>query len=409
MEKLNDNWAVKGTDFNDFCSELSDLKDRTSFVPFNLCELSVVTPSDVEITTKKGNAAFPMKIHHGEEVAKSTCIGKDNITAKQVSYEEFMHSVENGNLMFLKGTQLIFSSESLYKTLAQRIGFNGSALTNGTCRYQRDALVGALLYEKATHAKACVRTVNGSKKVFSMATSSYQEIPSTIVLDIVDEIKKMPEGSSVQCKSWEISQNIIILNLEFPEIAKEMNEAYGLPDEWVPGVRIVTSDTADSSLLIYSTWRNNSKKNSSVIIQNKVERQHRGKDKTETVISEIIEDAKISIFAEFFRYPETMAALLMTDIDHGDEIELIRSVAKQISLKKAIKNKELYAEIMKDMESKIDPTISYTAYDICSLFLDLPSHFKDMPERRLRDLANVCGKAPFAKYPYKKEAQSLIA
>ena len=104
-----------------------------------------------------------------------------------------------------------------------------------------------------------------------------------------------------------------------------------------------------------------------------------------------------------------MAALLMTDIDHGDEIELIRSVAKQISLKKAIKNKELYAEIMKDMESKIDPTISYTAYDICSLFLDLPSHFKEMSERRLRDLANVCGKAPFAKYPYKKEAQSLIA
>ena len=82
MEKLNDNWVVKGTDFNDFCSELSDLKDRTSFVPFNLCELSVVTPSDVEITTKRGNIAFSMKIHHGEEVAKNTCIGKDNITAK---------------------------------------------------------------------------------------------------------------------------------------------------------------------------------------------------------------------------------------------------------------------------------------------------------------------------------------
>jgi HKD family nuclease len=287
-----------------------------------------------------------------------------------------------------------------------RFGLSGEFLL--TPKLARDLMV-ADRFKMDLGVTAIVRSTsdNKAKKIFTILSDKYTHINQLVLFDIIKQIEDAGEMGECKCFRWEISNFFTKLYVEFPKKAEELSGLYGLSREMIPGIMITTSDTGDASFAVRGTWR--AEGSNSLIVNSEVKRKHIG----DIDIVKIIDDISKDIFAEYAKLPEALCELMAKDVTdpawdlktsagikaNQTEIEnTFKTVFKRIGVVKAIgkKTEKILRQAMMD---EIDPSIRYTAYDICMLIMSLPERVVFMDKNKdIALLQKACGQAPFADY-----------
>lgn len=298
-----------------------------------------------------------------------------------------------------------FTSGSALQTM-DRFGISGDCLL--TPCIERDLLI-AKRFEKDLGVTAIVRRSEDGrfKKIFSILSEKYAHIDQTVLFDIIKQIEDAGEMGECKCFRWEVSNFFTKLYVEFPKKAEELSGLYGLKREMIPGIMITTSDTGDASFAVKGTWRATG--SNSLVVNSEVKRKHVG----DVDITKIIDDMSKEIFAEYAKLPEAMCNLMMHDVTdpawdlktsagikaNQAEIEnTLKTVFKRLGIVKAI-GKKTEKVLRQAMMDEIDPSLRYTAYDMCMLIMSLPERVVFMDKNKdISMLQKACGQAPFVDY-----------
>ena len=168
---------------------------------------------------------------------------------------------------------------------------------------------------------------------------------------------------------------------------------------------ILKSDVGYSSLRIIGTWRYKN----SISIADEVSRKHCG----EFDVDELIKNAKIKIFGKYTELPERLCELMLLDITnpswkkypYDDFIKMnnnaicesIKNIFKELGIAKAIQKKNEKA-LLQCVLNEVDPEMSYTAYDICLLIMNIPSKVIGLNKNYGDAITKIVGMAPYLDY-----------
>jgi len=430
MDIILDNFEEGGASLLRFENALKELDQNTYAVPVNGKDITVIYIPD-KITYSNGGVLEEQVINTKEDILSTKSIRVNIFHPNELfSYSESgRQTVKTGSLkikniiyhpnaeqlieellvtrtiLCVKG-KFYLTSEVLDKTLYQRIDMNGRGILNHTML--RAAHI-AELFNTSDEGIMIVRKTNGVAKVFSILSSKYVHIKQSVLMDIVKNIDPNKELGHVYCRKWGITNHLAYAYLEFPDKAEEVRDTYKLKDDLVPGLLISKSDIGFGAIRISGTWR----KGSSISVFQTVSRKQSGNFE----VGDIIEEAVIKIYGEYTLLPERLCELMTIDITDSnwfiklkleDAIEknqiacaeAIRTVFNQIHLKKVIQGKREKA-VYEELCSVIDPTLSYTAYDICVMILGLSELIPDLNKFYEIPLMECISKAPYVEYKNK--------
>lgn len=305
-----------------------------------------------------------------------------------------------------------FISPNALQTL-DRFGISGSHVS--TPCYERDANI-AKAFSKNLPVTVVFRSVNNSRKIFSILSDKYEHIKQDILFDVIEKIKVDGEMGEPKCYNWKVTNFTTELYIEFPEKAEELSKIYSLKHVMIPGILMVTSDTGDSSFKVFGTWR--MKGHNSISINSEVKRKHIGKIDINTVLTDI----ENNIFEEYAKLPERLCELMGEDLtdaswdltsETGIEKnrkmieEIIKETFKKLGIVKTV-GKKVEKKLREELLAEFDYTVPYTSYDIATTIMSLPertliihestSNKKRENSRDLALLQKVCAKAPFIDY-----------
>ncbi len=163
-----------------------------------------------------------------------------------------------------------------------------------------------------------------------------------------------------------VDHNISSCKLLFTDLREELADIYKLPDEYVPGIVIQTSDTGWSANRIGAYWQS---KGSSFINANEyIYMKHKGKVSLDDILDELP-----NLFLKYQNTLKKFAKLLTIEI--SQPISVLKKACKHIGIaKKHTKMlvNEFEAELSALSGKGSEPKV--TAYDICRKILSLPSH-----------------------------------
>lgn len=414
---LKEDFQVIGNDLNE-CKELiSEMTDHTKFEKINSAALGILSYVPVETSRKVNfyqlnpdnlptdNPNLTLN-HFRAGVSKEAIL-------KRGDFQFLIDETENiSKLAFLNNNRmannLYFASPNAFASM-EGFGLKGSFLS--TPSVERDLII-AKQFKREKNITLVSRNITttvgakkvSTKKIFAIHSERYTEVSQMEIFNLIDKIISEEIFGKVRCSRWVVNHFITLIELEFPEKAKEICESYGLPNNFIPGIRITTSDTGNSSFRITGTWRIHN----SLTLTNEVAKRHSG----EINISEIIDDVDKEIFADYVKIPEALCDLMMKNVTPSDidlslasdqkkNKDIIKSTIKatfsELGLVKAI-GKKTEAVIKKLMLDEIDASMSYTAYDIAMQILTLPERLEGLSKNTADALAKAIAKAPFCKY-----------
>lgn len=299
-----------------------------------------------------------------------------------------------------------FTSKSTLQTM-DRFGMSGTFLS--TPCLERDLMI-AKRFEKDLGITAIIRTSDSKqyKKMFAILSDKYVPIDQMILFDIIKEIETVSDLGKCVCHKWEVNNFFTRLYVEFPEKATELATLYGIP-KMIPGILITTSDTGDASFAVRGTWRANG---SSAVALTHAEVKHKHSGKLN--VAKIVDEVSSTIFADYAKLPDALCKLMSQDItDSAWDLktsagvmanqaameEVIKTAFKRLGITKAV-GKKIEKLLCQGMLDEVNPSIRYTAYDVCMAFMSLPERLifsgKDVPDTTL--LQKACGQAPFIDY-----------
>lgn len=374
--------------------DIRDKDDKLIAADANVIETIYLSPMNLPTDNPANPLNSQLKIFRAPSTMHSLMDEWVNKTKLGIMYNE-----RNGSQTFY------YTSGSALQTM-DRFGLSGEFLL--TPKLARDLMV-ADRFKMDLGVTAIVRSTsdNKAKKIFTILSDKYTHINQLVLFDIIKQIEDAGEMGECKCFRWEISNFFTKLYVEFPKKAEELSGLYGLSREMIPGIMITTSDTGDASFAVRGTWR--AEGSNSLIVNSEVKRKHIG----DIDIVKIIDDISKDIFAEYAKLPEALCELMAKDVTdpawdlktsagikaNQTEIEnTFKTVFKRIGVVKAIgkKTEKILRQAMMD---EIDPSIRYTAYDICMLIMSLPERVVFMDKNKdIALLQKACGQAPFADY-----------
>ena len=204
--------------------------------------------------------------------------------------------------------------------------------------------------------------------------------------------------------------------LEFPEKAEEVKKTYKLKDDFIPGLLISKSDVGLGSVRISGCWR----KDNAFTIFDTVRKEHSGTFD----INDVIDEAADRIFGNYTKLPERLCELMLIDITDPNWFtkysleeareknisacsSVIKNIFKQINLKGAIQKKRERA-IFEELVSALDPDIRYTAYDLCTLIMEIPARITGISSIYMEELMKTVGKTPYVSYEAEEDEKIMI-
>lgn len=393
---LHDAWAVSGTDKDTLYKTLKELSDATITIPVNSSNIEILTIRDADDTL---NAYL-----HNSKGATNVAIPMDVLTRDYGATPELIsETMKSSFLMFKVGKYIFFATKKVLKTLSQRAG---SALCDFaernelSIRFPRDTGYMNYMCVVPSACQMLVRKLNGASKVYAVFTDRYKMLPQyPLIKDMIESFEKeMGECSILYYNVDHFNTEVIV---EFPEKAKDFVKVYSLPDQVVPGLRIHLSDTGESSFIIDGTIR----VGRTVIYVPGAEysRAHtRNADFTE-----MREYVGKHIFAEYTKIPDRLLELLQIPV--VDPAGCIRKVFESCEFKKIL-GAAASTACLDALVASVNPGLSYTAYDIASMFLEEGQNMERFPngkdpsadKRRCADslskLRNLFAKAVFYRY-----------
>lgn len=257
------------------------------------------------------------------------------------------------------------------------------------------------------------RSCNGEKKVFAIRSARYASIDQQIIFDVINAIEDTC-GTSVKWESHTIGNLVTEVIVSLPNVAKELATEYRLPINYTPCLMLVTSDTGDSSFIVYETWKHGN----NFVFGGCLSRKHTG----EFDEIEFAESVKENIFDKLRNFPEKLAEAALIEISpfglsltpSGAAIgcnvnaanwkKVIKNISKYIGLTKEV-SKKTEMEITNMLIEEFDPTSFVSLYDAISEFLKLPERLIGIGEAKKRRLQRCVMKAAY--YRPEPEATAL--
>ncbi len=408
---LLDGWVATGKDYEEFKNLLTELADCTNFVRVNPVEISVLSLISVNEEKARFYELEPCNTGMPQETPRIRSLPIQKVLEKG-NYEQLLsETFTNVKALFFSDGNVFFPAEKVITKSLFQFGAGGSKM--GTPSYERDLYISSL-FRDAKKSTFVIREIAGVKKLVSILSSKYKALPQSALCEIVEALQYVDDFGKMETHKWIMSNWTSEIYIEFPEKAEEIREYYGLKDEFVPGLWFKTSDTGDSSVKIYPTWR---RKNSTIFDESTaVKRIHSGTVKLSDIISNVIEQA----FKEYSRMPEAMANLMaqsITDpsldftktrdvIKNKECIErVIRNAFKELKIVKAI-GKGYEMKLREQLCAEFSGSIRYTAYDIATAIMSLPERLEGVNPETKHNLESAVAGAPYIKYYVDKETSA---
>lgn len=383
---LNDKMMLCGIDFDKFADALQDIESATYVTEGYTDAVSLLSyiredaPNDgliMSITSKDTLSEYKPRLVR---------IKRDTLELNGVDAPLLHELMHDSKLMMQIGgvgqqaNDFYLTTRALCRDLGARAALAGDAMYNPSLERDRHIMY---CYLNSQKCKFVVRGNNdGVKaihKIFAMPSTTYCYIPQTVILDIKKSLER--ELGKAVCESWSITHFFTEIFLTFPEKANDLCEVYELPDEFIPGIRICTSDTGDSGLIVEPFWTTDKKK----AYLKRTEREHRGKFSSEEFLKNFMGD----IIPLYTKWPAKLAELLTIDIPEPEAA--VEKVLQMVHAEKILGKKRTNA-LLETLNCEL--AISHcTAYDIAMFFLNLPTRY-DGDIFITQKLEELAGKIP---------------
>ena len=422
---LLDSFIRTGSDVEDFENLLKEVEEHVSFVRCESAELSLLSyvPRDDDVSNghigffelDPQNLASPttMSINdYCKHVAGSYRRVLENKILAKGEFEDLIKELKNDTRLaiYIKPNDVYFTSNNI---IAMMDRFDmAKGFLKKPC-FERDAVI-AKQFSDNHDCTLCVKSINGVKKIFSIASGKYTPLNQRILLDIIDMLSKSGGMGKPKCHLWEITHYKSSIYVEFPDKAKEISELYGFEEELIPGIWMATSDTSNCSLKIRGTWR----RKNSITLFGEVGHRHIG----DIDIKKIIDDVEKNIFSQYTKLPDALCDLMAIDlIDSTVDVttgagqdanraaikSTLKSIFKEINMIKAIGRKRAKS-LFDGLVDEFDASINYTAYDIAISILTIPERVNNVNPLIKENLQKACGLAPYANYKNISDEESII-
>lgn len=406
MNFLSDHFYRHGSSLTEFYEELEKIADNTRIRKVTANQLEVLSVND----EKSDNNNIVCNRHVFEEYANyvdsfNVCLDRKTILGDDIDLQDdvyhhskTMFALYDENKYAIK--TFLPTSLMMLPTLGMRLGL-GSAIQ--TPSIERDKFIARLMGEMGEKKITLVSHVDEeNEKIFAVLSDEYTYIPQTIIRSIISNIEKDGKLGKPECVGWYIDNEFTQVNLVFPEYAEDIKDTYNmLPHNIIPGIQIMSSDMAKCALFVRGVWYK-THAGGGYIIQNEVSKTHKG----EVDLTDIQKRIEASIFDEYTKLPEQLIDLMKVNVtektakpkENQKSIqECIKKVFKEMELTKIIgkKNEVLLREYFL---SEIDETISYTAYDIAMMIVELPDRIDGITTATRNRFAKACNKAIYYDY-----------
>jgi hypothetical protein len=266
------------------------------------------------------------------------------------------------------------------RDLGARANLLGEAIYDPTD--ERDTYLMSRYVKHPSEAYAIIRfnkTENSTiHKIFALPSMTYCPISQTALLTIIKSLSD--ELGNIDCRRWHIDHNLTRIYVTFPEAAEDMCKTYNLPNKFVPGVMLETSDTGDCSLRAIAYWESLASVHHPHFGSANIgyyEQVHRGNIN----IADIVNGIADKIMPQYIAFPKRMAELLTIDIPDAEAG--IEATMKTAGIEKAIGKKRtrmLLEAILRNNEG----LENMTAYDMVMLFMEASHDYindKDYKEK----------------------------
>ena len=379
---LRDEWEATGNDYEGFSKLLTELSDCTSFVR--------VDPTEVTVLSL---ASLDENYAHFYELLPCYAGAPQKVQGRRLSLQRVLEKGDHAKLL-----EETFS----------RVGTLFFA-------YERDLYI-SRLFKGARKCTFIVREIAKVKKLVAILSAKYKALPQSALCEIIDALRGVSDFGEMKVYRWAITNWTSNIYIEFPEKAAEIRDYYSLPDDFIPGLWLMTSDTGESSVQIYPTWRRGS--SISFVEKASVRRVHSGKVELSDIIDKVVKKA----FSEYSRMPEALCSLMRQNItDDAWDVSTIKGARQnQKAVENAIKNafRELditkaigkgYEKSLKEqLCAEISGKIRYTAYDIATMIMSLPERLEGVNKETLHKLESAVAYAPYTTYCSKAEELTLV-
>lgn len=409
-KKLLDKWSASGSDVESFNEAVKDLSDATYVSVVRAGNLKLLSKTESDVPSALG--VFVLDPNNLWEIDPTGAFflkrGKiKREIFEKVNAEELVKEYENSTKLLIQSDgKILFTSLNLCPTFGLRTQMGGDATL--TPSIGRDIhFAERLKVNEDEEISLIIRNAGGVRKAFAALSGTYTYEPQTLMSDTLKRVSDGGVLGKMECHHWSLNNQIGEIFVEFPEKAAEISAIYDLEDELVPGLYIAKSDVGECSITIRATWR----VGSSIIILDELKRKHSGKIDVE----KIMEDVDKIVFSKYTKLPEKLCELMTVNITDPtwkktlstSKFEsankkavnaAIKSVFKQIGLVDAT-TKKIEKQLYEALCDEIDPSITYTAYDIAMMIMQLPERrIVGLSKAYIDPLAKACGKAPYVKY-----------
>jgi hypothetical protein len=411
IEKILDNFTVKGTNFEDFKNESQAMADITKDVVIKGGDIIFLSLCDIKERQIPGKAMF--YVLSEEYISDFLLQGKPlrigTIPVENIG-EELLEEIRNttGLIAVINNDKYIVSDIAI-PTLSLRASVSGNMSINRQNLIRNLHFADAII-SKNENIHFVYREIEGVKetgdkyivrKIFAALGSQFCAVPQTIITDAANIVADEGVLGTVNTREWLIDHEFTDLYLEFPDVAEELCTSYKLPDEVTPGVFMCTSDVGSSSIIARGVFR----KGRSYVITDEVMIKHVGNIVPEDVVKRINDE----IFPNIRKLPETLALLIGEEIadyskldltkekDAGKNFNAVLNLLEKTSKKvlKGVLPAKRQKALLECMADEINSTIKYTLYDIAIDFISVPDRVEGLDNVTLTELRKACAKVPF--------------
>lgn len=411
---LKDGFYVEGSEIIDFEEETQKMVDCT--------KLKDVTSAQVEflaycsVPSAQRVDAYPFYRLTEESIERFL-----NGESLSVSYIKKTYApdlleecVGTSQLLCIVDGEKYLVSEYAIPTLTIRASVGGDRTINRVNLIRNLHLADGFLSKGNEHAKLLYRENDkGIKKIFAFLGNYYHIMPQTILGDVVNFIEDEAILGRMEVKDWKIDHRFSHIYVEFPEGAEDFKDIYKIPDEIVPGISILTSDTGCSSLSVRGTYRIKG----TVITFCEYLKKHTSEITAEDILKTVDE----KVFTDVRKLPETLVRLMSPILDYSKvdvktevggikNLEKFKDLAEE-TLKKSVSDigKKRIKKILEQLMEEIAEDMPYSFYDLAIMLMDLQTRVTGLDRETESNFKKGLAKIPYVlEKLMKKEDIKLV-
>ena len=385
---LTDGFRASGTNMQKFEELLKQIDDCTSALPVDMTSISFASLQETE---DQNHLIFKMIDAPQTIAGRLPALRKmsiEKLEQRNVSQEIIEETRKGSRLFMVLDNAGYWTSGNLSLGIAARADLQGDGAYS-PCDELYSLLMRRYVAKsviKPTRGTLIIREAEGISKAFACFSGRYRHVPQSILCDFIKGFGT--ELGNAECAGWEVTQFLTDITIEFPSVADDISKTYELKDEFVPGVRLTTSDTGASSIRAVGTLRHGKSR----IYVDEFTRKHSG----EIDLGKLHEDVDKTIFQNYTKLPARLCDLMSIDIN--DPADCMERVLEQMGLEDCI-GKRIAEKLVEELLLEINPAIKYTAYDIAVSIMDLPGrYYEDVATSTVEKLAGFVHKAAFADF-----------